>query len=285
MTLPPPADSMRDTAAEHPETARALAGGVAPRRWGSWYIAEHRIRAMKGYAGDAIFQSFGNPLIYLFALGVGLASLVPQGIGGVSYLQFVAPALMATAAMTVTANETSYPVLMGFKWNPIFFGMNAAPISGAQIVNGMMIHIALRVVVTVSIYFGVIMLFGGVPAGTGWLAIGAATLTGIAIGVVISSYTSTITEDRGQMAMLQRFGITPLFLFSGTFFPLEQLPIYLQPIGWISPLWHGTELGRVASYGLDEPIWLTATHVGYLATLFVVGLWATRNHFTKRLNK
>ncbi len=285
MTSTPPADSVRDAAAEHPATARALSGGVAPRRWGSWYIAEHRIRAMKGYAGDAIFQSFGNPLIYLFALGVGLASLVPQGVGDVSYLEFVAPALMATAAMTVTANETSYPVMMGFKWNPIFFGMNAAPITGAQIVNGMMIHIALRVVVTVSIYFGVIVLFGAVQSPWGWLAIGAASLTGMAIGVVIATYTSTITEDRGQMAMLQRFGITPLFLFSGTFFPLEQLPIYLQPLGWISPLWHGTELGRVATYGLDEPIWLTVTHVGYLSTLFVVGLWATRKHFTKRLNK
>ncbi|WP_297599952.1 ABC transporter permease [Microcella sp.] len=285
MISPPPADSMRDAGAEHPETARALAAGVAPRRWGSWYIAEHRIRAMKGYAGDAIFQSFGNPLIYLFALGVGLASLVPQGIGDVTYLQFVAPALMATAAMTVTANETSYPVLMGFKWNPIFFGMNASPITGAQIVNGMMIHIALRVVVTVSIYFGIIVLFGAVPSPHGWLAIIAATLTGMAIGVVISTYTSTITDDKGQMAMLQRFGIMPMFLFSGTFFPLEQLPVYLQPIGWVSPLWHGTELGRVATYGHDEPMWLTATHVGYLTTLIVVGLWATRKHFTKRLNK
>jgi lipooligosaccharide transport system permease protein len=245
----------------------------------------NRIMQTPTSAGDAIFQSLGNPLIYLFALGVGLASLVPQGIGDVTYLQFVAPALMATAAMTVTANETSYPVMMGFKWNPIFFGMNAAPISGAQIVNGMMIHIALRVIVTVSIYFGIIVLFGAVPSSWGWLAIFAATLTGMAIGVVIATYTSTITEDRGQMAMLQRFGITPLFLFSGTFFPLEQLPIYLQPIGWVSPLWHGTELGRVATYGLDEPLWLTVTHVGYLATLFVVGLWATRKHFTKRLNK
>lgn len=266
------------------DSRRALAAGVAPRRWGSWYIAEHRIRSMKGYAGDAIFQSLGTPLIYLFALGVGLASLVPQGVDGVSYLQFVAPALMATAAMTVAANETTYPVMMGFKWNPIFFAMNAAPISGGQIVGGMMIHIALRTLATVAIYFGVIALFGAVPAPTAWLAIGAATLTGMAIGVVLATYTSTIREDRGQMAMLQRFGITPLFLFSGTFFPLEQLPVYLQPVGWASPLWHGTELGRVLTYGADEPAWLTVTHVGYLATLLVIGLWATRRHFTRRLD-
>lgn len=273
------------TGAQREDARRALAAGEAPRRWGSWYIAEHRIRAMKGYAGDAIFQSFGNPLIYLFALGVGLASLVPQGVEGVSYLQYVAPALMAAAAMTVAANETSYPILLGFKWNPIFFGMNASPITGAQIVNGMFIHIALRTVVTVAIYCGVIALFGAITSPLGWLAILAAAATGLAIGTAISSYTSTITEDRGQMAMLQRFGITPLFLFSGTFFPLDQLPTFLQPIGWISPLWHGTELGRVLTYGMEEPAWLTATHVGYLVTLFAIGLWATRRHFTKRLDK
>ncbi|MBU1249809.1 MAG: ABC transporter permease [Actinobacteria bacterium] len=276
-----------DTAsvADREDARRALAAGVAPRRWGSWYVAEHRLLAMKGYVGEAVFQSFGNPLIYLFALGVGLASLVPQGVAGVSYLEFVAPALMATAAMTIAANETTYPVLMGFKWNPTFFGMNAAPITGGQIVNGIMLAILARMIVTVTIYFGVILAFGAVPSAWGVLAIGSAVLTGMAIGLVLSSYTSTIKDDRGQMAMIQRFGIMPLFLFSGTFFPLEQLPVYLQPIGWISPLWHGAELGRVATYGLEEPLWLTVTHVGYLSGIIVVGLWATRRHFERRLNR
>lgn len=267
------------------DARRALAAGVAPRRWGSWYVAEHRLLAMKGYVGEAVFQSFGNPLIYLFALGVGLASLVPQGVAGVNYLEFVAPALMATAAMTIAANETTYPVLMGFKWNPTFFGMNAAPLTGGQIVNGIMLAILARMIVTVTIYFGVILAFGAVPSAWGVLAIGSAVLTGMAIGLVLSSYTSTIKDDRGQMAMIQRFGIMPLFLFSGTFFPLEQLPVYLQPIGWISPLWHGAELGRVATYGLEEPLWLTVTHVGYLSGIIVVGLWATRRHFVRRLNR
>ena len=270
---------------EREDARRALAGGAAPRRWGSWYVAEHRLLAMKGYLGEAVFQSFGNPLIYLFALGVGLASLVPQGVSGVSYLEFVAPALMATAAMTIAANETTYPVLMGFKWNPTFFGMNAAPLTGGQIVNGIMIAILVRVTVTVAIYFGVILAFGAVPSPWGAFAIGSAALTGMAIGLVLASYTSTIKDDRGQMAMIQRFGIMPLFLFSGTFFPLEQLPFYLQPIGWISPLWHGAELGRVATYGLEEPLWLTVAHVGYLSGIVLVGLWATRRHFVRRLNR
>ena len=264
---------------------RALAGGAAPRRWGSWYVAEHRLRAMRGYLQSVLFQSFGNPLVYLFALGVGLASLVPQGIGDVGYLQFVAPALMATAAMTVAANETTYPIMMGFKWNPIFFGMNASPISGAQIVNGIMIAVAARMVVTVGIYYLVILLFGAVPSMWGMLTIPIAALTGMAIGLAITAYTSRIEEDRGQMAMLMRFGITPMFLFSGTFFPLDQLPALLQPLGWLSPLWHGTELGRVAAYGAVEPVWLTVTHVGYLMSLVVIGLWSARRTFTRRLDK
>jgi len=268
---------------------RALAGGVKPRRFGSWYIAEHRIRGQRAYYQTIIATSIGNPLVYLFALGVGLAALVPQGIpngdGTVSYLAFVAPALLATAAVTVAAEESTYPFMMGFKWNPIFFAMNAAPISGNQIANGMILAFVLRIVPTTAIYFVVMVLFGAVPSALGVLGILTATLTGTAIGVVISAYTSRIEEDKGQMAMIMRFGITPMFLFSGTFFPLETLPWFLQWIGWISPLWHGTELGRVLAYGMPEPFWLTVVHVLYLLALTVVGWRMTQRVITRRLNK
>ena len=268
---------------------RALAGGVKPRRWGSWYIAEHRILGMRAYLQTIIATSIGNPLVYLFALGVGLAALVPQGIPNgdatVSYLAFVAPALLATAAVTVAAEESTYPFMMGFKWNPIFYAMNAAPISGNQIANGMFISILARILPTTVIYFIVMVAFGAVPSALGFLGILTASFTGLAIATIVASYTSTIEEDKGQMAMIMRFGITPMFLFSGTFFPLTQLPIFLQWIGWISPLWHGTELGRVLAYNLDEPAWLTAVHVVFLAALVVFGWKRTQLAVTRRLNK
>jgi lipooligosaccharide transport system permease protein len=269
---------------------RALAGGVKPRRWGSWYVAEHRIYAMRAYLSSIAATSVGNPVVYLFALGVGLASLVttqiPNGDGpAVSYLAFVAPALLASAAVTAAAEETTYPFMMGFKWNPIFYAMNAAPISGNQIANGMFISVLARVIPTAGIYFLVMIAFGAVPASTGFLGILTASLTGLAVGCLIGQYTARIEEDKGQMAMIMRFGIMPMFLFSGTFFPLTQLPIYLQWIGWISPLWHGTELGRVVAYNLDEPAWLTAVHVAYLVALTVVGWLITQRVVTRRLNK
>jgi len=271
-----------------PDARRAMVAGQLPRRFGSWYIAEHRMRGMRSYLRTIIATSIGNPLVYLFALGVGLASLVNAhagGAGGVSYLAFVAPALLASAAVTVAGEEFTYPMVMGFKWNPIFYAMNAAPLSGKQITNGMIIAVAVRMVPTVAIYFIISVFFGAAPSAWAFLGIFTATLTGLAIGLPIMAYTSTIEQDRGQLALLQRFVILPMFLFSGTFFPLEQLPIYLQPIGWISPLWHGTQLGRVVAYGHPEPIWLTATHVTYLCALGIFGWLLTQRIVTARLNK
>jgi lipooligosaccharide transport system permease protein len=271
-------------------TEAALAGGVKPRRFGSWYILEHRLLAMRSYLQTILMTSVGNPLVYLFALGVGLATLVDQDVpagGGetVGYLTFVAPALLATAAVMVATEESTYPFMMAFKWNPIAFAMNAAPISGNQIANGMILAVLARILPTVAIYYVIMLFFGAVPQDIGVLGILTASLTGIAVGVLIASYTSRIEEDKGQMAMVMRFGVTPMFLFSGTFFPLSQLPWFLQWIGWISPLWHGTELGRVLSYGLDEPIWMTVLHVVYLVAITVVCWRVTQGVVSRRLNK
>jgi lipooligosaccharide transport system permease protein len=263
----------------------SLAAAVKPRRYGSWYVAEHRIRGMRAYLSTVAVTSVGNPLVYLFALGIGLAALVPAGVGGVSYLHFVAPALLATAAVTVAAEESTYPVMLGFKWNPVFYAMNAAPISGNQIVNGLIIGMLVRILPTCTIYFLVMLFFGAVPGAFGFLSILVAVLTGLATGVAIMAYTSRVEEDKGQMAMIMRFGITPMFLFSGTFFPLTQLPVALQWLGWISPLWHGAELGRVFAYGMAEPFWLTVGHVAYLAMVAFVGWKITQRVVTRRLNK
>ena len=261
-----------------------IAAGSKPRRWGSLYVAEHRIRSMRTYIQTLVVTSFGNPLVYLFGLGVGLARLVPTEVGHATYLEFVAPALLASAAVTVAAEECTYPVLMGFKWNPIFYAMNAAPISGTQIVNGLVLAVGVRMLPTVGIYFVFMLLFGAVPSALGVLGILIAVFTGMSVGLLIMAYTSTIVEDRGQMALIQRFGIMPMFLFSGTFFPITQLPIYLQWIGWISPLWHGTQLGRDASYGQSEPLWLIAVHIIYPLALGAFGWWSTARTVTRRLN-
>jgi ABC-type polysaccharide/polyol phosphate export permease len=268
--------------ASQTDLERGVALAARTRKWGAWYVAEHRFRVMRSYLQTVLLTGIGNPLVYLFAMGVGLASLVDANLGqgaieGVGYLVFVAPALLCTAAITVATEEFTYPIMLGYKWNPVFFGMNASPLRPGQIIDGVVISVLVRIVLTCLLYYLFLLLFGAVPDAAGWVAVPVAVLTGLAFGAVLMGYTSTLTEDTGQLAMVMRFVVLPMTLFSGTFFPLTQLPIYLQWIGWISPLWHGTELARVFSYGYAEPIWLTVLHVAYLALLFAVGwVWARR---------
>lgn len=269
---------------------RGVALAARARKWGAWYVAEHRFRVMRSYLQTVLLTGIGNPLVYLFALGVGLASLVdanlgPDAVDGVGYLVFVAPALLCSAAITVATEEFTYPIMLGYKWNPVFFGMNASPLHPGQIVDGIVISVVVRMLLTCALYYVFMLLFGAVPNPAGWVAVFVAVLTGVAFGAVIMGYTSTLTEDTGQLAMVMRFVVLPMTLFSGTFFPLSQLPLFLQWIGWISPLWHGTELARVFSYGYAEPIWLTVIHVVYLVVLFAVGwVWA-RRIAVRRLSK
>jgi len=138
---------------------------------------------------------------------------------------------------------------------------------------------------TAGIYLLVVSAFGGVRQWDALWMVPIATLTGMSIGSVLMAYSATIVTDKGQLPMIYRLVFVPLFLFSGTFFPLEQLPIWLQPIGWISPLWHGAEWGRVVSYGATEPAWLTLVHGVYLFGVMAVGLILAVRVFTKRLGR
>lgn len=272
------------------DSERALAGAVKPRRFGAWYIAEHRFRVMRSYLQTLVVTGIGYPLLYLFAMGIGLGNLVTQnqgseGIDGVSYLTFLAPALLCTAAVTVASEEFTFPIMLGFKWNPTFYGMNAAPIAPGQIIDGIVISVTARLLGASTLYFAFMVLFGAVPSPIGFLTIFVGVLTGLAFGAPVMTYIATLENDTGQIAMLMRFVLLPMTLFSGTFFPLSSMPPFLQWIGWISPLWHGSQLARVFAYGMEEPIWLTIAHVLYLAFLFVAGWLWTRRIAARRLNK
>ena len=271
-------------------TRAALAASARPRRFGAWYVAEHRFRVMRSYLQTLLVTGFGNPFLYLFAMGVGLGSLVsahmgPTAVNGVSYLAFVAPALLCTAAVTVASEEFTYPVMLGFKWNPTFIGISASPIAPGQIIDGVVISVVARLLGTSIVYYLFMLLFGAVPSPWGWLAILVATLGGLAFGAPVMAYVATLEQDTGQIAMLMRFVLLPMTLFSGTFFPLASMPVYLQWIGWISPLWHSTELARVFAYGYAEPLWLSLVHAVYLLALFVVFWRWARRIAGRRLNK
>lgn len=276
--------SPRALQAHSPAVAAAKA-----RRWGAFYYAEQVLRVMKNYRWSMLMYSVGQPVAYLFAMGVGLATLVDAqdaaAFGGVSYLTFIAPALLVSAAVMTAANEFTFPVMAGFKWRRTYFGPHASPLTSPQIAAGHIMAVTLRLVLQSVIYFVVVTLFGASPQGGAFAGILVATLAGLSFGLPLMAYSASITEDKGQFALVMRLIVMPLFLFSGTFFPLDTLPLAVRWIGWISPVWHGTELGRVVSYGYSEPALLTLVHVAVLVGLAVVGWVLTRRRFVKRMGQ
>ncbi|AFR28087.1 putative ABC-2 type transporter [Arthrobacter sp. Rue61a] len=257
------------------------------RRWGSFFYAEQVLRVMRNYGWSVILYSVGQPVAYLFAMGVGLASLVDANseaaFGGVSYLEFVAPALLVSAAVMTASGEFSYPIMDGFKWRRVFYGPHASPLIPQQIASGHIMASSLRFLLQSVVYFVVVALFGASPSPWGWGSAIVATVAALSFGLPLMAYAASITQDKGQFALVQRFIVMPLFLFSGTFFPLDSLPIAVRWIGWISPVWHGTELGRVFTYGMDQDPLLTITHIVFLLVTAVGGWVLVRRQFVKRM--
>lgn len=278
----PPTTAVQPLRAHSPEVSAARA-----RRWGAFFYAEQVLRVMRNYGWSVILYSVGQPVAYLFAMGVGLASLVDANsgavFGGVSYLEFVAPALLVSAAVMTASGEFSYPVTDGFKWRRVFYGPHASPLTPQQIASGHIMASSVRFLLQSVVYFAVVAMFGASPGPWGWVSAIVATVAALSFGLPLMAYAASITQDKGQFALVQRFVVMPLFLFSGTFFPLDTLPVAVRWIGWISPVWHGTELGRVFTYGMDQEPLLTIIHILFLVVTAGVGWILVRRQFVKRM--
>ena len=112
----------------------------------------------------------------------------------------------------------------------------------------------------------------------------AAVLTGAAVASLITAYSGTLTNEGAAFSGLFRFVVIPMTLFSGTFFPVDRLPAWVQPVAWVSPLWHGTELARAAA--LDRWVPLAALgHLGYLVLLLAIGTGSAVRVFDRRLSR
>jgi lipooligosaccharide transport system permease protein len=264
------------------------AAKVAAR--GALFVTEARLRNMLKWAWLIIAIAIANPVLYLVSIGLGLGSFIDQnagsaGVDGVSYLTFLAPALLATAAIQGALDESVYPTLEGFKWDKIFFSMNATPLSGNHIAMGVFFNSLIRVVFTTVLYWLVMLAFGVLESPRAWLAIFTAVMAGAAFGAFMQALAGLLENENLFFTLVERFIIMPLFLFSGTFYPLSSMPVFLQWIGWISPLWHATELGRWLTYGSEISTQMLFVHFIFLNSILIVGLIASRRIFTRRLGK
>ncbi len=256
-------------------------------RFGVLHVAEARIRNMAKWAGIILFAAVINPTLYLVSIGIGVGSLIDanKGVDGVSYLTFLAPALLASAAIQGSSDEVIFPTMAGFKWERTFFGMRSTPLTARQISLGIFLAAMVRTIIAVVIYWVVLYFFGALESDTAWLAMPAALFAGAAMAAVMLALAAKIESEDFFFTIVGRFIMIPMFLFSGTFYPLSQMPIFLQFFGWISPLWHATELGRYLTYEYPLSGPQVLMHVSVLGLMIVIGLTASFRIFAARLEK
>ena len=233
----------------------------------------------------SLFTSFLQPSLFLLSMGVGVGALVDGGgarlPGDVSYLAFVAPGLLAAACMQTAAFESSWPVLGRMTWQRNYEAISATPVRVHDIVIGELLWLALRLTM-VATAFGLVMLVLEVPRSRlAPLAIPAAVLTGLAFGAAIMAFAATLKTGQ-NFNVLFRFVITPLFLFSGVFFPIARFPDPLQTVAALTPLFHGVALTRGLTLGTLPPGG-AAVHAGYLAAMLAAGTVVATVTFRRRL--
>jgi lipooligosaccharide transport system permease protein len=263
---------------------RRRAGQVFELAWRQldYWVTAYR-RTWKG----SVFSSFLMPVLYLLALGVGLGGFIDddtaqRSLGGVAYLDFIAPGLLATTAMQTAVGESTYPVLGNFKWTKVYLSMVATPLSVSSVLLAHLAYVLFRLATTCAVFLVVLALFGLLPgAAAAVAALLAAVLIGMAYAAPVFAYAARLEQDAG-FALIYRLGVIPMFLFSGAFFNVSQLPDAVEWLAYLNPLWHGVELLRMLTVYDFDPA-MAALHVAYLGGLVVAGWWLALRGFTRRL--
>ena len=235
----------------------------------------------------SVFTSFLQPTLYLMSLGLGVGSLVDSRRaallpGSGSYLEFLAPGLLAAACMQVASFESAWPIVGKIVWRRNYHAMLATPLSVDHLIVGELLWIAVRLTTVGSAFLIVASLFGAMRiAPATLLGVFMAVLMGLAFSAPILAYAATL-KNGIRFNILFRFIITPLFMFSGVFFPIDRLAVPLQWIAEASPLYHGVQLVRGLALGGLSPQAISI-HLAYLLVLLFAGLVAARHTFRRRL--
>jgi lipooligosaccharide transport system permease protein len=248
-------------------------------------VVEAQARFYRRTWMGSVISTFLSPVLYLLAMGVGLGRLVDRGAGeaqlGLPYLTFLAPALLAAAAMQAATGEASYPVIRGIKWRRTYHAALATPITVVDLTLGHLGWITVRLTFVTVVYAVVMTLFGATTALQGLLAVPPGILTGLAFAAPVTAYAARLKDEIG-LGTLFRFGIVPLFLFSGTFFPVSQLPAAFRPVAYLTPLWQGVSLCRGLALGRGFGV-SPGVSVAYLVVWIVVGTVLAVRFMRRRL--
>jgi lipooligosaccharide transport system permease protein len=258
------------------------------RIWRARRLVERNIMVYR-HQWIIIFSGVFEPIFYLIGIGLGIGGIVgdipPAFVGGrtdVSYLAYVAPALLATAAMNGAVFETIFNVFFKLNYAKTYDGVLATPMGITEIALGEMMWALLRALLYAVAMFLIMFFTGLILSPWGLLMVPAALLVAAAFaaaGLAGTSYLRTVNDFDVPMGLV----VMPMFLFSGTFFPVA---IYPEPIQWlmqINPLYHSISLIRGLSTGLlgFGQLWDFAFLVGF----FAICMWIAMRQMERKLIK
>jgi lipooligosaccharide transport system permease protein len=224
-----------------------------------------------------LLPQFLDPLFYLVALGFGLGTYVAT-LNGVAYKDFIAPGLIASAVMWSASFETTYNVYLRMNETRLYDAILATPVEVPDLVAGDLAWSATRATVYGTSFLIIVTAFGLVGSWWALLIPPLVFLGGLCFSVVGYAFTSLIPKI-DLYSYFFTLGITPMFLFSGIFFPFDQLPGWVEGVAWITPLYHLVEITRGMATG-PEALWIfvhSAWLLAVSALLFTIPVRAVRN--------
>ncbi len=230
-----------------------------------------------------VVSGFFEPIFYLFSIGIGLGELVGDvsGPGGepIEYAAFVAPALLGASAMNGAIFESTFNIFFKLRYGKVYDAIMATPMLPRHIAIGEISWSLGRGALYASAFLMVVTAFGYVHSAWAVMAIPAAVLIGFAFGAV-GMATTTYMQSWQDFDLINMVTL-PLFLFSGTFYPLDVYPDIFQVITKVSPLYHGVELIRALTLGVFD-ISLVG-HIGFLVVMGAIGVRVTSRRLDKLL--
>jgi lipooligosaccharide transport system permease protein len=229
-----------------------------------------------------VFSGFFEPVFYLFAIGVGVGAMIPEVTladgTAVSYTAFLAPAMLAASAMNGAVYESTMNIFFKLKYAKTYDAVLATPMGPGDVAVGEITWSLIRGGLYAAAFLIVMQVMGLIESPWGILALPAALLIGLAfasVGMVATTFMKSWQDfDLVQMVTL------PLFLFSGTFFPI----VPGTALWWaaqISPLYHGVELIRSLTLGVLQPVLIW--HIAFLTVMSLVGLVVAARRIGKLL--
>jgi lipooligosaccharide transport system permease protein len=244
---------------------------------------EHRFFGYRRTWRGTVLTTFVLPILFLAGLGWSVGSIVDKRhVLAVPYLEYIGPGLLANSAFQVSLTDMMAPVLSAIMWSRIYHAMRASPMSVDDIVFGQLLYVLLRGGVAAAGFAIVLTAFGLLHSWWALLLVPIAMLLVAACTLPVFAFSANL-EYEGNFPLLQRFAILPLTLFSGVFFPVTAMPEYIRWLAYVSPLWHGVELSRMAAFGSGR-LGMIVLHVGYLLLCAVVGYLLSRRVLARRLS-